>query len=209
MRAPLALFLLCSAFVFTTGCPGSLLICGVNWDECGDGFGGNGDDDDDVVRDYSNYDGVEYLNIDWDPEAEADGQDDCLAEFRAQGPRTFIDDQNLCPQCDEIWTVTLVAETNPNAETNVEDCLGQGTGIEAPSSYERKIGFRMEDGVSFSVFRTDFSLQRPLGESENDPLTSAGVGAFQGSEYTWSGIESPVENDNRGFVFFFTGEGSF
>lgn len=209
MRATLMLFLLCGALALTTGCPGSLLICGVNWDECGDGFGGTGDDDDDVVRDFSNYDGVEYLNVDWDPEAEANGQADCLAEFRAQGPRTLIDDQNLCPQCDEIWTVTLVAETDPTSETNVDDCLGQGTGIEAPASYERKVGFRMEDGVGFMVFRTTFSLQSPLGESQNAPLDPAGVGAFQGAEYTWSGIDTPLENDNLGFVFFFTGEGSF
>ena len=203
MRASTLLFLLSGVLLVAPGCPGSLLICGVNWDECSDSFGGTGDDDDDVDRDFSNYDGVEYLNIVWDAEAIADGQFNCEAEFRAQGPRTLLDDQNLCPQCDQIWTVTLVADDD------VSSCLGQGTGIDAPASYQRKVGLRMDDGVEFSVYRTSFSVQRPLGESENEPLTAAGVGAFQGTEYTWSGINSALENESRGFVFFYSGEGSF
>jgi hypothetical protein len=203
MPARLMLFLLCGAVVSTAGCQGTLLICGVNWDECSDAIGGGGDDDDDVERDFSNYDGVEYLNIVWDAEAIADGQFNCEAEFRAQGPRTLLDDQNLCPTCDEIWTVTL------QAQPNVSDCLGQGTAIDAPASYERKVGLRMGDGVEFTVFRTTFSQQRPLGDSPNDTLSMAGVGAFQGAEYTWSGIDTPVETESRGYVFFYSGEGSF
>ncbi len=185
------------------GCPGSLLICGENWPECTDGFGIGDDDDLSGDPDFSNFDGTEYLNIDWDAEAEADGQFDCEAEFRAQGPRTLVDDQNLCPTCDEIWTVTLVAEDG------VEECLSQGTAIDAPASYERKVGLRLEEGVAFTVFRTAFSIQDPLGGSENDPLIEAGVGAFQGTEYTWSGIADPVENENRRFAFYFSGEGDF
>ncbi|MCO4768662.1 MAG: hypothetical protein KDA24_01435 [Deltaproteobacteria bacterium] len=203
MRATLTSLLVLVSSSVLAGCPGSLLICGVNWDECGDTFGTGDDDDDGVVRDFANYDGVEYLNIDWDAEAEADGQFDCEAEFRAQGPRTLLDDQNLCPDCDEIWTVTLVAENG------VDDCLGQGTGIDAPASYERKIGLIQGEGVSFEIHRSAFSRQSPLGSSPNEPLVFAGVGAFQGADYTWSGIETPVENDNLGYVFFFSGEGNF
>jgi len=203
MRATLLIFLLSASVITTAGCPGSLLICGVNWDECSDGFGTGDDDDDGVDRDFSNYDGVEYLNITWDPEAIADGQFNCQAEFRAQGPRTVTDDQNLCQDCDEIWTVTLVAENG------VGDCLGQGTGISAPASYERKVGLVLGEGISFEVHRTAFSVQAPLGESPNDPLSFAGVGAFQGADYTWSGIETPTENENRRFEFHFSGEGNF
>ena len=201
MRGPFALLLTSSLML--AGCPGSLLVCGVNWEACGEGFGTGDDDDDGVVRDFSNYDGVEYLNIDWDAEAEADGQFDCQAEFRAQGPTSFADDQNLCPTCDELWTVTLVAEDG------VDECLGQGTAIEAPTSYERKIGMRLGENGAFEVFRTAFSVQEPLGDSPNEPLVFAGVGAFQGAEYTWSGIETSLENDNRGYEFYFSGEGNF
>ncbi len=95
------------------------------------------------------------------------------------------------------------------AEDGVDGCLGQGQEIEVPASYERKIGLRLGDGVAFEVFRTAFSIQQPLGGSPNEPLVFAGVGAFQGAEFTWSGIETPLVNDNRGYEFFFSGEGSF
>jgi len=197
------LAVLAAIFAFPTalaGCPGSLDIWGVDVPIPGSG---DDDDDDDAQRDYSNYDGAEYLNIVWTPEEIADGHFDCDAEWRAQGPNTVTDDGNLCPECDEIWTVTLVAQ--PGAAT----CLQQGTGIEAPNSYQRKVGVRLGEGVAFDVFRTAFGVNRPLGESPNDPLASAGVGAFQGAEYTWSGVDFPVANNQRGYSFYFSGEGNF
>ena len=187
------------ASLLAAGCPGTLEIWGVNVPLPG----GDDDDDDDTTRDYTNYDGSEYLNVVWTPEEIPDGHFNCEAEWRAQGPNTTTDDANLCADCDEVWSVTLVAQ--PGAS----DCLQQGTGIDAPASYERKSGIRLESGVAFDVFRTAFTVNRPLGESANSALQQAGVGAFQGADYTWSGIDAPVENAERGYSFFYSGEGSF
>ncbi len=194
--------LLCTvaiATLFTAGCPGTLEIWGVNVPI----DGSSGDDDDTGSIDWANYDGTELLNIDWSPEEEADGHFDCLAEWRAQGAETTLDDDNLCPECDHIW------ETNMVAQPGAEECLQQGTGIDVPGSYVRKVGFELSDGVDFIVWRTTFSVQEPLGSSANEPLAEAGIGAFQGTEYTWSGLDTPMDNDQLGYEFFFSGEGQF
>lgn len=195
-----ALALAAAMLLLGPGCHGTLEIWGVNVPIPG---GGGGDDDDAAVFDWSNYDGTEILNIDWTPEEEADGHFDCLAEWRAQGPETSGSDSNLCPECEFVWQVSLVAQ--PGAD----ECLQQGTGIAAPNQYTRKVGLLRGDGVEFTVFRTSYSVGSPLGNSENDPLQDAGVGAFQGTEYTWSGQDSPVSNDQLGYSFFYSGEGQF
>lgn len=188
-----------SATLLTVGCPGTLEIWGVNVPIPD----GTGDDDDTASIVWDNYDGIEILNIDWSPEEEADGHFDCLAEWRAQGPETTLDDDNLCTACDHIWEISMIAQ--PGAE----ECLQQGTGIDVPGSYVRKVGFELSDSVDFLVWRTTFAVQEPLGSSPNEPLAEAGIGAFQGTEYTWSGIDTPMENDQLGYSFFFSGEGQF
>lgn len=199
MRRLALLSLLAVALVLLGGCPGTLEIWGVNVPIPD----GTGDDDDTADLDFSNYDGTEILNIDWSPEEEADGHFDCLAEWRAQGPETTGDDSNLCPQCEFVWRITLVAQ--PGAD----ECLQQGTGIDVPAQYTRKVGIVRSDTFNFTVHRTGFDTGSPLGDSENEPLDRAGLGAFSGTAYTWSGVDSPVENDQLGYEFFFSGEGQF
>lgn len=197
--APLALA--AAMLMLGSGCPGTLEIWGVNVPIPGSG---GGDDDDTADLNFDNFDGTEFLNIKWTPEEIADGHFDCAAEWRSQGPNSTLDDQNLCPECSEIWQVNLVAQ--PDAE----ECLNQGTDIDVPGQYTRKVGFALEVGsVSFDVFRTQFSVDSPLGDSENDTLIAAGIGAFNGTEYTWSGTDSPVVNEQLGYSFFFSGEGEF
>lgn len=163
----------------------------------------SGDDDDTVNIVWDNYDGRESLNIDWSPEEEADGHFDCVAEWRAQGVETTLDDGNLCPDCDHIWEIDLVAQ--PGAA----ECLQQGTGIEVPGQYVRKVGFELVEGGAIVAWRTSFSVQEPLGTSANDPMAEAGVGAFLGNEFVWSGLDLPLENAQLGYSFFFSGEGQF
>jgi hypothetical protein len=188
------------AALSVVGCPGSLELWGVNVPL--PGGGGFDDDDDTAPADFSNYDGLEYLNIEWTDDAIAAGHYNCRAVWEAQGPNTLDSDGNLCPECDQIWQMSLSAE-------DVEDCLGQGTGITAPTNYTRKVGFRTEGGTAFTVYRTRFSAQSPLGQSQNEPLDEAGIGAFQGAEFTWSGIDSPVVIAELGYSFYYSGEGTF
>lgn len=184
-----------------TGCPGEMLICGVNWDICEGTLGD--DDDDDAERDFANYDGTEILNIDWTQEQEEAGYFDCTAEWRAQGPNTITDDFNLCPSCDEMWTINLI----PLPGT--EECLIQGTGIPVEPSYTRKVGLRLDDDTNFTLYRTNFGVGNPLGGSPNDPLGEAGVGAFLGADFTFSGVADPRENGALGYSFWYSGEGTF
>ena len=202
MRRLALLSLLAVALVLLGGCPGTLEIWGVNVPIPD----GTGDDDDTADLDFSNYDGTEILNIDWSPEEEADGHFDCRARWRAQGANTTASDLNLCPDCvdgDQVWEVNLIAQ--PGAE----ECLNQGTGIDVPGQYARKLAFGLGDGVAFLVYRTAFSVQEPLGDSVNDPLAEAGVGAFLGTEFTWSGDSTPMVNEQLRYSFFFSGEGQF
>ena len=161
-------------------------------------------DDDDTPGDWAWFDGMEHLNIDWTAEEEADGHFDCAASWSALGPATTDDDQSMCPACDLVWRVTLVAEPG------VEECLDQGTGINnAPASYLRAFGARLDNDQEFAMFRSAFSLQAPLGAGWDAPLVQAGDGSFAGSGFTWSGREAPVVNDQLGYSFFFSGEGQF
>jgi hypothetical protein len=199
MRRLAILCTIVSAALLAAGCPGTLEIWGVNVPIPD----GTGDDDDTASIVWDNYDGTEILNIDWSPEEEADGHFDCLAEWRAQGAETTLDDDNLCTACDHIWEINMVAQ--PGAD----ECLQQGTGIDVPGSYVRKVGFELSESIDFLVWRTAFSVQAPLGSSQNEPLAEAGIGAFQGTEYTWSGLDTPMDNDQLGYEFFFSGEGQF
>ena len=181
------------------GCPGTLKIWGVNVEIPG---GPGGDDDDPVALDLAHYDGVDILNIDWDEDQAPEGVKDCIAEWRAQGPNTTLDDSDLCSSCDEIWEITLTAQDS------ADSCL-DATDLEVRQSYVRKIGINWGSGGAFDVYRTGFNASQPMGTSQNDPLTYAGVGAMQGARYTWTGVNDSIERPNRGYSFYYSGEGGF
>ena len=181
------------ASLLLAGCTGTLDIWGVNVLLPGQ----EGDDDDSAPPDldFAVYDGDEAIKIDWDQTMEATGKDDCWEWFRAVGQNTFVDDSNLCPYCDEVWTVTLTVD-NP-----AMPCL-TGTGLDVPPAYMRKVGIDFDGAVDFRYFRNR--------DSENDPLEQYGVGAMSGVEYTWSGMAGFIEDHGPdGFQLHYEGEGSF
>lgn len=195
MRPKLPRLLLLLSGLLLTGCTGSLSIWGVNVPIPG----GPGDDDDSTGSpdlDFSQYDGIEYINLDWTQDAEEEGHYDCQEEFDAFGANSTIDDSNLCPQCDEVWTITLVAQDSDLT------CLRQGSGIDTPPSYVRRIGIEFSGAIDFEVWRNT--------EDEDFALAPVGVGAFQGIEHTWSGIDGfQIEVPGRGFSYYLSGEGGF
>jgi len=178
-----------------TGCTGALSIWGVNVPLPGQG---NGDDDDDDAPnlDFTQYEGTELINLDWTQQAEGDGHADCHERFDAFGGNSTIDDQNLCPTCDEIWALTLAAE-DPEMP-----CLNQGSGLQVAPNYIRRVGIEFTSDI-------DFRYWRNRGDSDN-ALEAHGIGAFQGVEFTWSGVDGfSEEYAEAGFTLFFSGEGEF
>ncbi len=184
-----------AAFVaLLPGCTGTLNIWTVNVDPLG-GSGDDDDDDRDPQLDFSNYDGTEYINIDWDQEQAPAGVEDCAEEYEAFGANTTLDDSNLCPLCDHIWAVTLVA-ADPDLE-----CL-DGTGLQARETYIRRVGIEFIDDITFRYWRN-------RGDSDL-ALDPHGIGAFNGVEFTWSGIDEYAEEyPDAGITLFFSGEGEF
>ncbi len=182
--------------VLLTGCTGTLDIWGVNVPLPGQG---NGDDDDDGAAnlDFTQYDGTELINLDWTQQAEGEGHFDCFEAFDTFGDNSLIDDGNLCPTCDEIWAVTLVAQ-DPTMP-----CLNQGSGLQVDPTYIRRVGIEFTSDIGFAYHRN-------RGDSDNNALTAHGIGAFQGVEFTWSGIDDYAEEyAEAGFTLFFSGEGEF
>ncbi len=178
-----------------SGCSGVLNIWGVNVPIPG----GPGDDDDSTGApelDFSQYDGIEYINLDWTQDAEEEGHFDCQEPFDAFGANSTLDDGNLCPQCDEIWTITLVAQDDD------QSCLRQGSGFDVPGSYVRRIGIEFVNAIDFVVWRNS--------EDEDFALNEVGIGAFLGVEHTWSGVDGyQSEVPARGYSWFLSGEGEF
>ena len=157
-----------------------------------------GDDDDGPPPlDYSTFEGVEFVNIDWDQEAWPQGVDDCRADWHALGNETTMSDQGLCLGCAHIWVVEL------SYVGTEEDCL-QGTALPMPSDASLRLGFEfLEEVPSF------FTVWRSVGDGE---MVEVGIGAIDvdRSEFTWSGQES-YRNDGEiiGYDWFLSGEGSF
>ena len=205
------LLILATCGLMLPGCSGDLLIWGIN--VCADGTvppcDGTAGDDDDAIGpglDLSVYEGVEWLNISWTPEALADNHFNCKEAWEAEGLESTEDSQELCVVCDYIWTVTLSHEP----ALGDEGCLAQGTGVTVPQSYQRRIGLRDTGGGEFVMYRNEFRASSPLGEDADDRLVRVGVGAFKGANWTFAGQDSDI-TDVPGFeyAFFFSGEGAF
>jgi len=156
---------------------------------------GQGDDDDGPpALDFSVFDGVEFINIDWDQEQKAQGLQDCAGEWSADGDNTTLDDDNLCEACTHVWTLTL------RAEDSAYECL-DNTNITVNDPYIRKIGFEFLDDQDFIVWR-NFS-------DPDLPMEPVGEGAIKGTDFTWSGLAEEYREAGQNFEFFFSGEGSF
>ena len=194
--------LLALSTLLLAGCNGTLTLFGI------DGFSDD-DDDDNPNLDFSVYDGTEWLNIDWSDEEEENGAVDCRAEWTAEGTETTEADQDLCPVCDHIWTITLEFEQAP-PDTPDRDCLAQGTGVTPPDSYTRRFGLRFLSGNSFVHYRNEFRAANPLGESPGDDLVRVGPGEFIGNEFTWSGFnDDRISSPDGRYEFYFSGSGAF
>lgn len=188
---PLVLFAVVLLGLPFSGCSGTLLIWGIN---AGEGVGG--DDDDSELPpefDFSRYDGVEYINIDWAQQFEQQGREDCRAPWPTTGTETTSDDQNLCPDCDHIWLV----EQEPGE--GVEACYANTQFSTQPR--ERRVGIEIIDDVNFVFWRNS--------EDSDNPLAEVGEGAFLGSEFTWSGIDDHSQSVGDQFEWWYSGEGEF
>ena len=189
------LLLLAAVALGLSGCVGNLSIWGVNV-PLPDGPGTGDDDDGPPDLDFSQYDGVEYLNISWSQQALEQGHVNCAEEYAAFGANTTNDDFNLCPECDEVWTITLVAES-PGLP-----CISDGTDLPFEPTYVRKVG------IDFSN-STDFVFHRNRQDADL-ALEAEGIGAMDGAGFTWSGIGGYIDpNPDLGYDFFFSGEGGF
>lgn len=179
--------------VLMTGCAGLLDIWGVNHP-----LPGADDDDDDDDNganfDFSQYEGTELINIDWSQQLEETGEQDCFEVFDAFGGASTVDDADLCPACDHIWTITLAARDDDLP------CL-EGTDLDVTATYIRRVGIEFGEGIEFNYWRNrDSDLS----------LDAHGIGAFQGVEFTWSGIDGfAEEHPDLGYTLFFSGEGEF
>ena len=173
-----------------SGCVGELWIWGVNHPLSDDD-----DDDDDVPDiDFSSYDGEEFLNIRWDPEQAAAGYFHCQEAYVVTGIE--VQDEVECPACDVAWLVTL------DLVDLEELCLGQGTALDVPASYDRYLGMEFHR-------EGEFSLYRSTADSGNE-LHQVGVGAFDGTGFTWSGVgDWELDFPSNGFTLYYSGEGSF
>jgi hypothetical protein len=212
MNAILPRLLILAGCWLVAGCAGELSIWGIN--VCVDGtvppcdgnVGGDDDDDDASGLDLSVYDGTEWLNIEWTPEALADGLSDCKEAWTADGVEFTGDTDELCIACDNVWTVTL---THAPALGD-EGCLRQGTGIDILTSYQRRIGMRHRGGGEFTMYRNRPQVSSPLGQSLDDRFNKIGVGAFKGASWTFAGEPTDVvQVTARRYSFFFSGEGDF
>jgi len=157
-----------------------------------------GDDDDEPPQlDYSAFEGMEFINVDWDQEAWPQGVDDCQADWFALGSETTAVDQALCPDCAHIWTVEL------SYLGSSDDCL-QGTALPAPEDMDVRLGFQFLPELTslFTVWRS----------MDGGEMEEVGLGAIDEAraEFTWSGQQN-YRNDGEiiGYEWFLSGEGSF
>jgi hypothetical protein len=182
-----------AAFLSLAGCTGAMSIWGINVPIPGD----DDDDDDDAPNlDFSHYDGTELINLDWSQEALEQGHFNCVEIFDAFGDNTTLDDGNLCPDCDEVWTITLVRDDEDM------ECVSQGTGLQIEETYVRKIGIEWIDSVNFRFYRNR--------QDSDMALDQHGIGAIDGVEFSWSGVDGWSEPyTERGFTLWFSGEGEF
>ncbi len=171
------------------GCPGDLSIL----------LGGSNSDDDDTGPElnYDSFEGVEFVNIDWDQETRPQGVEDCHADWYALGTDATVDNQELCPDCGQIWSVELTPLSG------ADDCL-QGTALAEPEAMVVRLGFQFVPEAP-----NVFTIWRSLGD---EPMSGVGVGAINeaSAEFTWSGQES-FRNDGAliGYEWFLSGEGRF
>lgn len=174
-----------------SGCSGTLGIWGVNIP-----LPGQDDDDDDGLPpdvDLSNFQGVEYMNIRWSPEQADEGLVDCEETFDTIG--TLLDETEGCDSCDVVWEVTMYVDDETRA------CTSQGTGLTFESSFDRRVGMNFIADGEFLMYR---------GTADDDQLEQVGEGAFNGLNFTWSGVGSwEKEYSDEGFTLFLSGEGYF
>ena len=173
-----------------------LVGCHGSWEVSGMGAP-SVDDDDGLQLDRSSFEGVEFVNVDWDQEAWPQGVDDCRADWYALATDATVDSQELCPACGQIWSVELTAMGGDT------DCL-QGTALDEPDELTVLLGFEFLE--SLPQF---FTVWRSLGDQA---MEEVGVGAVDESsaEFTWSGQEGH-RNDGEilGYEWFLSGEGTF
>ncbi len=174
-----------------SGCVGSLNVWGINVDIP--------DDDDDAAPpdiNYDDYEGVEFMNIDWSQQAENQGAEDCIEDegWTVSGALSTGDDNNFCPECDYIWRLTYTATPGLAA------CL-EGSGFQPSSGFLRQFGFAFTSASDFDVWRT-------IGEP-HIPMTQVGIGALDDdASFTWGGGNS-FRTDEGSYEWFLSGEGSF
>jgi hypothetical protein len=188
----IARLLLAASLLLTTGCIGTMDIWGINVDIPGDG------DDDDAAPDidFGRYDGIEFINIDWDQTQAPAGAVDCIEDsgWNVNGDETTADDQSRCPDCTHIWTLTYVARAG------LDECLAS-TGIDADSGFLRKFGFEFRGSQSFSVWRNF--------EDPDNAMEEVGEGALrEDATYTWGG-GSDFRFGGGAYDYYFSGEGAF
>jgi hypothetical protein len=152
------------------------------------------DDDDDGPH------GGGQGNIDWDQKTAPLGTSDCREGFQVSGEETTEEDGALCPECDVIWTVTLEADSSLNDPPDL-DCLAESTGLVFPDVFQRRVGMTFSE-----VYFTYYQHLDP----DDEPLGAAGVGAFLGTEFTWSGRrDHSVEDSDGFFTSYHAGSGAF
>ena len=186
------------------------LLCGCSATGQGDfSFLPDGDDDDtpavanddDAVADpWSDFQGIETLNLKYDEEAVEAGAEDCQLAFEVAAER---DDApgDVCVPCDAIWTVVMTRKDGP------EGC-GDELG-EIPDSYTRRFGVRALDEAEFFVHRTTWSAENPWGADIDDPLIRAGQGSLSGTTFAWEARDGDArELAEAGLTLFFSGEGA-
>jgi len=172
------------------GCVGTLDIWGVNRPIPSD------DDDDGPPPniDFAEYEGAEYLNIRWDPERLEAGLNHCEEPFDVSGE--LLDDPKGCPTCDVVWAVSIeIRDTS-------EPCLSQGTDLDLDPEYDRYLGMDFHQNDQFTLYRST--------ADSGEELLDLGEGAFDGLEFTWSGIgDWEFYFPGAGFTLFYSGEGDF
>ena len=71
-----------------------------------------------------------------------------------------------------------------------------------PATYNRKVGIDFDNSMDFDYYRNL--------DDQDDVLEQIGIGAIDGVEYTWSGLDGFIEEHPQvGFDVYFKGEGSF
>jgi hypothetical protein len=176
-----------ASLLLLAGCHGQMTIDGLPGSADGTGDGPPG-------IDYGSFDGVDITSVDWGQAGKAQGREDCEAIWDAVAAETTDDDHDLCPVCDHVWSVNLRAQADAQA------CLAD-TELEYREAAVVRVGFEFTQGVGFMVWRT-------LDDADG-PLVEVGVGALDGTEFTWSGRADHQDSSLLGYSWFHSGEGEF